>query len=33
MNFQKIGNNETFEVSNYIKKYVALNKGHEIKIY
>ena len=33
MNFQKIGNNETFEVSNYIKKYVELNKGHEIKIY
>jgi predicted RNase H-related nuclease YkuK (DUF458 family) len=33
MEFQKIGNDNKFEVSNYIKKYIELNKDNDVRIY
>ena len=33
MEFQKIGDEERFEVSNYIKEYLKLNSQYDIKLY
>lgn len=33
MEFQKIGDEERFEVSNYIKEYLKLNSKYDIKLY
>lgn len=33
MDFRKIGSDINFEVSNYVKEYLRLNKDYEVKIY
>lgn len=33
MEFQKIGDDERFEVSNYVKQYLKLNSNYNIKLY